>query len=872
MIARASRVFAGLAVLVGMSSATMAGAPPLLPAADYAEQVRANRCAFSTLTGVSPADSAAVLADLLDGDPRTGIRFAAGQRESLELRFVGAWRWLSSVRVTCDATLRVAWLDLNGAWQEVGVAAPDAGGRLQFPSARAMGLRFSLTGAEAMLADIHAGYEIDDPERFGGSQTYNAFAEGNDYGVELYYAADDAFTFGDEMNGVGTWAAEWYTEEETDVDHFKRTDLGGRNSEFADACDIAWAVGFTEPVDDEFYARRLRGMSMGLGAAGDDNELTPGDSHAALGDNDLEWLILNCSTIFKNEANLDAWRETMDRLHLLCGWKSAKHDVIMSDEFVRKVNGWLVFDPPRTIKHAWFDAVDATHGHGFSYGVVSESSTVADDYLLGEGDVGNDPTADDIYTYYYIDETGSQAAPRAAAAPVEMTRIDAGRPGWKIDVPTELLRGGGLPTQMPVFVVQPVMVDQMDVEALADRVCETAGRFCNAMVGPDEAMTELTATDGAWEIRVCTATGAPHIEATDRWLQHHMTAPMLPTSNDAMMMADQLLDAWEIRPSGAMFAGFDVSGQRERKMVNGVWDDVPGLHFPTALRVLYRRFLGSYPVGGPGGSMSVVFGDGGRFERIYRGAWRPVALGPTADLLPLQTVLDALAERGAAMVINGVAVRVQGIQINSVDAGYWEKGRNEMQSVLRPVYRLDTTITDSPPGMMPPETTDYIMAVYADALPPTIMIQGFEDGLCVAPDTQVCLTAMVSGGQPPYEIMWDDARDGPLGTGSMVCHTLTIAAHPLQYLNNHTLRATVRDARGSMARAAINACVVQRGDMNCDGAADVLDINAFVLALLDPMAYAAQFPNCDVRNGDVDGDGMANVLDINPFVALLLGG
>ncbi|TWT43882.1 hypothetical protein RAS1_02820 [Phycisphaerae bacterium RAS1] len=62
------------------------------------------------------------------------------------------------------------------------------------------------------------------------------------------------------------------------------------------------------------------------------------------------------------------------------------------------------------------------------------------------------------------------------------------------------------------------------------------------------------------------------------------------------------------------------------------------------------------------------------------------------------------------------------------------------------------------------------------------------------------------------------------------------------------------------------------GDMNCDGAVNVLDINPFVLALSDPIAYAAMFPGCNISNGDIDGDGSLTVLDINPFVALLSGG
>ncbi len=61
------------------------------------------------------------------------------------------------------------------------------------------------------------------------------------------------------------------------------------------------------------------------------------------------------------------------------------------------------------------------------------------------------------------------------------------------------------------------------------------------------------------------------------------------------------------------------------------------------------------------------------------------------------------------------------------------------------------------------------------------------------------------------------------------------------------------------------------GDLNCDGAVDNGDIDAFVLALLDPAAYATAFPNCNIANGDVNGDGGVDNGDIDAFVALLLG-
>jgi hypothetical protein len=61
-------------------------------------------------------------------------------------------------------------------------------------------------------------------------------------------------------------------------------------------------------------------------------------------------------------------------------------------------------------------------------------------------------------------------------------------------------------------------------------------------------------------------------------------------------------------------------------------------------------------------------------------------------------------------------------------------------------------------------------------------------------------------------------------------------------------------------------------DMNCDGAVNTFDIDPFVLALSDPLAYATAFPLCNGNNGDVNCDGAVNTFDIDPFVACLTAG
>lgn len=61
------------------------------------------------------------------------------------------------------------------------------------------------------------------------------------------------------------------------------------------------------------------------------------------------------------------------------------------------------------------------------------------------------------------------------------------------------------------------------------------------------------------------------------------------------------------------------------------------------------------------------------------------------------------------------------------------------------------------------------------------------------------------------------------------------------------------------------------GDVNCDGARNSADIDAFVLALLDPAQYAIDFPDCDRSSADTNADGVIDTTDVDPFVDLLLG-
>jgi hypothetical protein len=77
---------------------------------------------------------------------------------------------------------------------------------------------------------------------------------------------------------------------------------------------------------------------------------------------------------------------------------------------------------------------------------------------------------------------------------------------------------------------------------------------------------------------------------------------------------------------------------------------------------------------------------------------------------------------------------------------------------------------------------------------------------------------------------------------------------------------------GPEATASTTESPFAPGDLNCDGLINAFDIDPFVLALTDPAAYAAQYPDCDYMLADINGDGLVNAFDIDPFVVLLTGG
>ncbi len=120
-------------------------------------------------------------------------------------------------------------------------------------------------------------------------------------------------------------------------------------------------------------------------------------------------------------------------------------------------------------------------------------------------------------------------------------------------------------------------------------------------------------------------------------------------------------------------------------------------------------------------------------------------------------------------------------------------------------------------------------------------------------------------------------ENGPTGTGSTLAGATTatlriVGVGSADSANDYNCRIANFSASATSSDAALTVwttCVP--ADANCDGSVNFFDIDAFLLAVLDPAAFAAQYPTCETPNADVNRDGRIDFFDIDPFLACLFG-
>jgi hypothetical protein len=125
-----------------------------------------------------------------------------------------------------------------------------------------------------------------------------------------------------------------------------------------------------------------------------------------------------------------------------------------------------------------------------------------------------------------------------------------------------------------------------------------------------------------------------------------------------------------------------------------------------------------------------------------------------------------------------------------------------------------------------------------------------------------------AGGQPPFVRYYDApaviSLTAPLRNGRRAFQRWLLDGACVGDVDGRAIERIVADAVALADYALL-------GDMNGDGRVDQFDLDAFVLAMIDPQTYAERHPELNrLRRGDFNGDGVLNRGDIDQFVDALL--
>ena len=117
--------------------------------------------------------------------------------------------------------------------------------------------------------------------------------------------------------------------------------------------------------------------------------------------------------------------------------------------------------------------------------------------------------------------------------------------------------------------------------------------------------------------------------------------------------------------------------------------------YPVMSQVQYTRYLDGKPVVGKGGHISVSLGENGELLELYK-IWRTVENSGNVPIIP---VTDALQKLIQGEIIDSPS-EITGINITKIRLGYYEKGLNESQEILEPVWVFYGSLSSDDPVML----------------------------------------------------------------------------------------------------------------------------------------------------------------------------
>ncbi|MHC4543291.1 MAG: DUF6345 domain-containing protein [Planctomycetota bacterium] len=602
-------------------------------------------------------------------------------------------------------------------------------------------------------------------------------------------AHPDAVGFYNKVKSSWWWSGNWYG---------KYWNLQERyytysNPWWVDDSDIHYHVGHGGDRWDSGYWRTHRAVIFWY------SSMKPSEARNLWGNNDLEWIGFRCCKLLNNNTR-KYWHRAMNRLHLICGFKTNSHK---ADSFGSTWGQQMLWR--KTVTQAWFSAVDQTQRSYVCARVLAEVYNNYNDRLWGYGYVSSDPYPNSWYWYW---------------------------DHWAGSPPHLFVNHL---TEMTEYEVLPRTVDESYVRGIGDAFgfglgdsVEDAGDSFTMSRPSDPALEPNDPNYGSHLLEVSKASGQYYYNDTSKLWRPNLN---LNFYNEPLERANEFLTNNGLLPPD--------KGATDIEYENLIREDsndpaAPNEVYPQTAGVVYARQVETGPsmemvsVAGTGAKLKVYIHEDGSIIGGM-GNWREIQPAGMLTVMPKEQAWSLFEQYGKKVSLEPIIEGYDRVKTDSNTAtqGYYEYSGLEVQAKLIPVWIFDVDYYKGPDLVTAGKA--YIPAAHSYC-PPVATIVTPENGteFSYGHNIQFTSTTEAGLGTPPYTYEWQSDVDGALSTEpNFATSSMSISCindESTSEVAPHIISLTITDTQGLKSTEKVNV-KIQRlaADLNCDGIVNFKD-------------------------------------------------
>jgi hypothetical protein len=361
---------------------------------------------------------------------------------------------------------------------------------------------------------------------------------------------------------------------------------------------------------------------------------------------------------------------------------------------------------------------------------------------------------------------------------------------------------------MPVyFIEERIPMDSLYMAGLAADLCFDYGIFCTPSIGQDDEGNWWVTQDhyAMWGDPV---NGIIQFVDTDEYISSKEVAPALPDSGTAAMMTQSLLSGLGLLPTGSYTTGATLNIQTAYDLDAG--SIMPDSSFDLSMNMEYYRVVDGYPVFGPGGYMTVTWGEGDDPQHFTLGGWHDLTLAGTEPVISVTEAMDLVATIGQEATIGGVPPPCDSIYYDTYEYAFYNTNGEYETDILEPIYHFSCICFSDYDTL---ETDIYVPALQSQ---PHGMIIEPDHGDTVTLGDPIQFVGLAMNGAGPYTFTWESldmdsilqVTPGVVDQDTLITDGLTEICEGHDGCQYHSVKLTVEDSNGKKASHTVGIMIL----------------------------------------------------------------